>query len=135
MNNEYFEILYNLAFKAYSKGEVPVASLIVKNNKVIASAYNSRVSKSSPLDHAEVRCIVKASKLTGDWRLDDCDLYSTLEPCHMCKEIIRESRIRNVYYLTDSKKVVNFKTSFSKTDCEISSKYSDLLTDFFKKLR
>ena len=135
MNEKYFEILYKLATKAESKGEVPVSALIVKDNKVISKAYNTRVVNNNPLNHAEIKCIVKAAKKLGDWRLDDCDLYTTLEPCHMCKEIIKESRIKNVYYYVDSQKVVNYRTKFNKIDLSISSKYYNLLTSFFKKLR
>ena len=135
MNNKYFDILINLCNKALKNDEVPVAALIVCNGKIIAKAYNSRVNESNPLNHAEVKCILKASRKLGDWRLCDCDLYSTLEPCHMCREIIKESRIKNVYYLSKSNKKVNYKTKFSHVSSDLSTIYSNLLTDFFRKLR
>lgn len=135
MKEKYFKILYDLSTKAARKGEVPVSALIVNNDKVIARAHNSRINDSNPLNHAEIKCIIKAAKVLGDWRLNDCDLYITLEPCHMCTEIIKECRIRKVYYLSSSKKTINYKTIFHKFDGELSTKYSDLLTNFFRELR
>ena len=135
MNEEYFKELYNLSLRAKKKGEVPVSALIVHNGKVISKAYNTRLSDSNPLNHAEIKCIVKASKKLEDWRLDSCDLYCTLEPCDMCKAIINECRINNIYYLASSNKVVNHKSNYCKIDGELSTNYSKLLTDFFRKLR
>ena len=98
MNNTYQQILYNLSVKAYKKGEVPVAALLVKDGKVISKAYNTRHNKKRLLGHAEINCILKGTSKLKTWILSDCDLYVTLEPCNMCKEIINEARIRNVFY-------------------------------------
>lgn len=135
MQNKYEEELYKLAHKAYKKGEVPVAAIIVYNKKIIAKAYNKRKNTSNPLYHAEVRAIIRAAKKIGDWRLSNCELYVTLEPCHMCKEIIKETRIRNVFYFVDNIKDINFKTKFLKLDNLVTNNYKELLTSFFKKLR
>lgn len=135
MNEEYFNKLYSLSLLAEKKGEVPVSALIVHNGEILCKAYNTRLSNSNPLNHAEIKCIIKAAKKLGDWRLDTCDLYCTLEPCDMCKAIINECRINNIYYLADSNKVVNHKSNYRKIDSELSTKYSKFLTDFFRKLR
>ncbi len=134
MNNIEQE-LYKLSLKAYKKNEVPVAALITCNNKIISKAYNSRKSTSNPLNHAEIKAILKATKRLKDWRLDDCDLYVTLIPCHMCLEIIKEVRIKNVYYYCDNLKNINLKTNLIKIDNLYSIKNSELLTNFFKKIR
>ena len=135
MNNKvYFDILINLAKKAYIKDEVPIAALIVKDNKIIARSINKRNKSSNLLGHAEISCIIKACKKIGDWRLNDCIMYVTLEPCHMCKEIIKESRIKKVYYLSSTNKLINYKTKFIK-EIKYKNNYSDLLTIFFKNKR
>lgn len=135
MNNKvYFDILINLAKKAYIKDEVPVAALIVKNNKIIARSINKRNKSSNLLGHAEISCVIKACKKIKDWRLNDCTMYVTLEPCHMCKEIIKESRIKKVYYLSSANKLINYKTKFIK-EIKYKNNYSDLLTNFFENKR
>lgn len=131
---QYDEIMFKLLSKAFKRGEVPVAALIVKNNKIIASAYNKRNKSGNPLHHAEIQCIIKATKKLKDWRLNDCDLYVSLKPCHMCEEVIKESRIRNVYYYLENSKNINFKTNYFKIN-DKNDKYEKLLTSFFKKLR
>ena len=84
--------------KAYSKGEVPVGAVIVRNNKIIAKAYNKREKSQIATYHAEILAIQKACKKLKSWRLDDCDLYVTLEPCPMCAGAILNARIKNIYY-------------------------------------
>lgn len=138
MNNTYFEKLIKLANKAAKKNEVPISAIIVKNNKIIASSYNKREKNHSVLDHAEIIAIRKASKKLKSWRLFDCDLYVTLKPCSICENVIKQSRIRNVYYLLDkpeNKKEYN-KTNFKKTNiCTYEQMYKLILNDFFKKKR
>lgn len=108
MNESYQQILYKLAMKAYKKGDIPVAAILVKDNKIVAKAYNKRFKNNSLLGHAEIICILKGTKKLKSWRLTDCDLYVTLEPCAMCREVIKEARVENVYYLCDkTKNVVN----------------------------
>lgn len=135
MKEKYEKILYKMALKAFKKGEVPVAAIIVKNEKILAKAYNKRKKSMNPLLHAEIQCIIKAAKKNKDWRLDDCDMYVTLEPCHMCMEVIKEARIKKVYYFINNKKNINFKIKLSKLNNNYSIMYTDLLTLFFKKLR
>lgn len=135
MQKKYEEELYKLALKAYKRNEVPVAAIVVYKNKIISKAFNNRKKTTNPLDHAEVKAIIRATKKIGDWRLSECDVYVSLEPCHMCKEIIKESRIKNVYYFMENDKVINFKSNFVKIDNNASIKFKDLLTNFFKNLR
>lgn len=135
MKGSYQQILYKLAMKAYKKGDIPVAAILVKDNKIIAKAYNKRFRNNSLLGHAEIICILKGTKKLKSWRLTDCDLYVTLEPCAMCREVIREARVRNVYYLCDKTKNVINKTNFIKLNSSTNDVYSRLLTDFFDTLR
>lgn len=128
-------ILYKLALKALKKSEIPVAAIIVKDGKVISKAYNSRRNDFNPLSHAEVKAIIKASKKLKDWRLNDCEMYVTLKPCHMCEEIIKESRLSKVYYYSENKKSINYKTSFQHINNNFSKDCEKLLTNFFKNLR
>lgn len=86
------------ASKAYLLGEVPVGAIIVHNDKIIARAYNLREKKQSISSHAELIAIEKASKKIGSWRLEECDIYVTLEPCPMCSGAIIQSRIKNLYF-------------------------------------
>ena len=138
MNIKYMEIAYKLAEKAYGNDEIPVGAIIVRNNKVIAKGKNDRQKKYSVLGHAEIKAIIKAEKKLKDWRLDGCDLYVTLKPCEMCKFIIKECRIKNVYYLLDSNYANNcsYKINEQKIDeKELVNNYKIMLKNFFKKMR
>lgn len=84
------------AKKAFEAGDVPIGCVIVKDDKVIARGYNKRNKKNLSLAHAEISAIKKASKVVGDWRLEDCTLYVTLEPCQMCAGAIVQARIPKV---------------------------------------
>ncbi len=85
------------AEKAYDKLEVPVGAVVVKEGKIIARAHNLKETKYDTTKHAEILAIQKASKKLNNWRLIDCDMYVTLEPCSMCAGAIINSRIRKVY--------------------------------------
>lgn len=134
------------AKKAYLLGEVPVGAVIVYDNKIIARGHNTREIKQSVLGHAEINAIQKASKKIGSWRLEDCDIYVTLEPCPMCSGAIIQSRIKNLYYgATDSKtgacgSVLNlFENPFNHKVNVIGGVLEDecsrIIKDFFKELR
>ena len=84
------------ARKAYENDEVPIGCVIVQNDKIIARGYNRRNNDKNTLAHAELSAIRKASKKTGDWRLEDCTMYVTLEPCQMCAGAIVQSRMKRV---------------------------------------
>ena len=86
------------AEKAYYKGEVPVGAVIVKDGKIISRGHNLKEIKKDTTKHAEIIAIEKASKKIDAWRLEDCDIYVTMEPCPMCMGAIINSRIRKNYY-------------------------------------
>ena len=92
--------VFNLACRAYLKGEVPIGAIIVKDDKVISMAYNKREKNQIATHHAEILAIEKACKKIKSWRLDSCDLYVNLEPCPMCAGAIINARIKNVFYTT-----------------------------------
>lgn len=135
------------AKKAYDKLEVPVGCVIVKDGKIIARAHNLKEIKKDTTKHAEIIAIEKASKKLEAWRLLDCDMYVTLEPCSMCAGAIINSRIRNLYIGTMDKKTgaagsvlnlfkdfifnhkVTVETGILQIQCE------KILKDFFKELR
>lgn len=87
-----------LAAKAAGCDETPIGAIIVKDGKIIASAYNTRETKQDVTLHAEMSAIRKACRKLSSWRLDDCDMYVTLEPCIMCAGAIQQSKIRKVYF-------------------------------------
>lgn len=91
------------AKKALENGEIPVGAVIVKDNIVIAKAHNTREENQNALEHAEVNAIKKACEYLNNWRLENCDMYVTMEPCPMCCGAILQSRIKNVYYGAYSK--------------------------------
>ena len=95
---KFMEKATELGYKAYSKEEIPIGAVIVKDNKIISSAYNNREKTQIATHHAEILAIEKACKKLKSWRLDGCDLYVTLEPCPMCAGAIMNARIKNVYY-------------------------------------
>ena len=135
----------SLANKAFLLDEVPVGAVIVKHNKVIASAYNKREKTNDATAHAEILAIKKACKKLNDFRLLDCDIYVSLEPCVMCMGAILNARITNLYfgaYISNGsisaleiceKSVLNHKTNveggFLKNEC------STLISDYFKEKR
>lgn len=130
---DFFEICIEEAEIAYKNNDVPIGAVIVFNNKIISKGHNNRSISNDVTDHAEIIAIREAANLLGDWRLDKCDLYVTLEPCAMCKEVIRESRINNVYYLLRKE---DYKHSFSKTNfkCVDNNSFQQLIFDYKSKL-
>lgn len=136
--NNYFDECIKLSKISYDNNDVPVGAVVVINNEIIGRGFNNRFNSKDVTDHAEIVAIREAARKIGDWRLSDCDLYVTLKPCAMCSEVIKESRIKNVYYLLD--KDVS-KKGYSKTKfClekdsyqQLILNYSKLLSDFFKE--
>lgn len=86
------------ARKAIKKDEVPIGAVVVRNGKIIAKAYNLRNKSQNAINHAEILAIKKACKKLKSWRLDDCDIFVTLEPCPMCAGAILNARIKNLYF-------------------------------------
>ena len=95
-DEKYMKAAIREAKKAYKLEEVPIGCVIVRENKIIARGYNRRNTDKNTLAHAEISAIKKASKKTGDWRLEDCTMYVTLEPCQMCAGAIVQSRLAKV---------------------------------------
>lgn len=135
MKDKYMELALKEAEKAYKLGEVPVGCVIVKDNKVIAKTHNMVEKKKNSTMHAEIIAIKKASKKLNNWRLIDCDMYVTLEPCLMCKSAIELSRIKNVYYSTASDNDINIKKNKYINYKEYSKITLKLLQSFFKSKR
>ena len=134
------------AKKAYEKEEIPVGAVIVKDGKIIARAHNLKEIKKSSISHAEILAIQKANKKVEAWRLENCEMYVTLEPCMMCMGAIINARIKKLYigtldYKTGAVKSVidiknykfnhevEIKTGILQEECEY------ILKDFFKMLR
>lgn len=103
-NEKFMREALKEARKAYEKDEIPVGAIIVKDGKIISRAYNSRESSKNAIAHAEVLAIKKACKKLDAWRLLDCEMYVTLEPCPMCAGAIINSRISKIYIGTDDEK-------------------------------
>ncbi len=134
------------AKKALLLKEVPVGAVIVYNDKIIARAYNKRETLNRPTAHAEILAIEKASKKLESWRLEDCIMYITLEPCLMCSGAIIQSRIKKVIYGaldprfgTHVSKINLFDVKFNHTvDIQggiLKDECSNIIKDFFKDLR
>ena len=145
---DYMQLALKEAVKAEKKNEVPVGAIIVDHSgKIIAKAHNMVEFRNNPTCHAEKIVIEKALKITGHRFLQDCDLWVTLEPCAMCAGMIKQTRIKRLYYGAEDKKggaVDNGPRVFSSNQVKssieiysgISSKISkDLLNSFFTKLR
>ena len=135
------------AKKAYKLNEVPIGCVIVQNNHVIARGYNRRNTDKNALAHAELAAIRKASKKTGDWRLEDCTMYVTLEPCQMCAGAIVQCRMKRVVIASMNPKagcagsVLNllqvdaFNHQVEVTRGVLEEECSTMLSGFFRELR
>ena len=135
------------ARKALKKEEVPVGAVIVKDGEIIARAHNTKETKKDTTCHAEILAIKKASKKLNSWRLLDCEMYVTLEPCSMCAGALINSRIKKLYIGTEDSKtgacgsVLNLLEDYKfnhKIEIEkyiLKEECENLLKDFFKFLR
>ena len=122
-----------LLIKAKQEDEVPVGAILVKDNKIISKTYNKTNKTNDILSHAEINVIKKASKKLNNWRLDGCTLYISLEPCSMCKEIIKKSRIHTVIYFS---KQNEYKTENNPEYQFIKNNdISEYLSNYFKEKR
>ena len=135
------------AHKAWKLGEVPIGCVIVRDGKIIARGYNRRNTDKNTLAHAELQVIRKASRAVGDWRLEDCTIYVTLEPCQMCAGAIVQARIPRLVIGSRNPKagcagsVLNllqvpaFNHQVEITEGVLEEECSLMLTDFFRDLR
>ena len=144
---KFMKLALKEAKKAYEKEEIPVGAIIVKDGKVIAKAHNSRETSKNATAHAEILAIQKACKKLDSWRLLDCEMYVTLEPCSMCAGALINSRISKVYIGTDDEKTgscgskLNLLEDYKFNHIVQVEKYilkeecSELIKSFFKHLR
>lgn len=144
---KYMKEAINQAKKAWKLTEVPIGCVIVYNDKIIGRGYNRRNTDKTTLGHAEITAIKRASKIMGDWRLEDCTLYVTLEPCQMCAGAIVQARIPRVVIGSMNPKAGCAGSILNLLDmqqfnhrCEVvrgvmKQECSDMLTTFFKELR
>lgn len=141
MNEKYMTIAFEQAKKAYKKDEVPVGCIIVNKNKIIAKAYNKKETKNNSLYHAEILAIQQACKKLKTWRLDDCILYTTMEPCMMCTGAIIQSRIKTVYYSISNNsfgELENYQKKTNKININkglMQDESFQLIQNFFKQKR
>ena len=146
MNEKYMQIALREAKKSFNLNEVPIGAVIVKDDIIIAKAHNTRNKTQNAINHAEILVISKACKKLKSWRLEDCDIYVTLEPCPMCAGAILNARIKNLYFgaydktsktnllnqiMQDNR--LNHKTCVKGGLLEFAC--GELLTNFFKAKR
>ncbi|HOA81834.1 MAG TPA: tRNA adenosine(34) deaminase TadA [Defluviitaleaceae bacterium] len=137
----------SLAKKAKDLDEVPIGAVIVFNDKIIAKGYNQRNTKKNPLAHAEIQAIEEAAKVIGDWRLEGCSIYVTLEPCPMCAGAIVQARIDKIIFGTRNPKagcggsIINildepkFNHQVEIVEGICQEECSKILKDFFAEMR
>lgn len=147
INEQYMKEALKQARKAYRLGEVPIGCVIVYQEKIISRGYNRRNTKKTTLAHAELTAIERASKVMGDWRLEDCTMYITLEPCPMCAGAIVQARIKRVVVGTMNPKagcagsILNllqmeqFNHQVELTTGILLEECTNILQEFFKELR
>ncbi len=147
-NDEYYmKKALNLAKKAMLIDEVPVGAVIVKDDKIITSSYNTRESKKDSLGHAEINAIRKANKKLDAWRLDGCTIYVTIEPCLMCAGALIQSRIDRIVYGAKDLKGGAFGSSINILEAKninhhpaitagvLEEECSSIIKDYFKNKR
>lgn len=139
MTDEYFmNKALEKAKKALLKDEVPIGAVIVKDNKIIAASYNTKELSKIATHHAEINAINIACKKLKTWHLEDCILYTTVEPCLMCTGAIIQSRIQKVVYGTDNEAfgyLRNIKDKIEVISYIKEEECKKLLSDFFKEKR
>lgn len=146
-HEHYMKLALQEAKKAYKLGEVPIGCVIVYEDKIIGRGYNRRNTDKNTLAHAEITAIKKASKFIGDWRLEDCTLYVTLEPCQMCSGAIVQARIPTVVIgcmnpkagcagsILNILNISEFNHQVHTISGILEEECSQMLTTFFKELR
>lgn len=144
---KYMRAALREAKKAYALGEVPIGCVLVADDKIIARGYNRRKTDKNTLSHAELTAIRKAGKKTGDWRLEQCTMYVTLEPCQMCAGAIVQARIPKVYIGTMNPKagcagsllnLLQFPAFNHQVEIEtgiLQEECAAIITNFFKEMR
>lgn len=146
-HEHYMKLALQEAKKAYKLGEVPIGCVIVYEDKIIGRGYNRRNTDKNTLAHAEITAIKKASKFIGDWRLENCTLYVTLEPCQMCSGAIVQARIPTVVIgcmnpkagcagsILNILNIPEFNHQVHTISGILEEECNQMLTTFFKELR
>ena len=147
VEEKYIKEALKQAKKAYALGEVPIGCVIVHEGKIIGRGYNRRNTDKNTLAHAEITAINKASKVIGDWRLEECTLYVTLEPCQMCAGAIVQARIPEVVMgcmnpkagcagsILNILEMPQFNHQVKVTRGILEAECSQMLKTFFEELR
>ena len=137
-NDEYYmKCALKEANKAKKRGEIPVGAVIVKSNKIIAKGYNEIEKSKNSLKHAEIIVINKACKKLKKWRLNDCILYTTMEPCMMCCGAIQNSRIKKIVYGIKNEQY-GYSNKLQKVEITkniMEKECREIIQLFFKKIR
>lgn len=128
------EMAIKEAKKSIIKGDIPVGCIIVENDKIISKAHNTREQKHKITGHAEINAIEKACKKKKTWHLTECELYTSLEPCKMCIEIIKQARIKKVYYAAKQQKEIQTK-EVEIEQIETKGTSEKMIKEFFKNKR
>lgn len=147
MESKYMDLAFKYAEMAFDQNEVPIGAIIVKNDEIISFGFNTKENDQKVTSHAELIAINSASEKLGNWRLEDCDLYVTLDPCPMCASAIKQARIKNVFSALNNSDSNNsalikniFSTDFVNPEVNFISNLSvdrskKMLKEFFKKQR
>ena len=132
----FLDIAIKESIKALNANEVPIGSIVVcnKSKKVISKAFNMTEKLGDPTAHAEIIAIQKAVKKIGDWRLDNYSLFTTIEPCNMCMEVIKAARIKKIYYGSKNTSKIKLKKKPEQISLEADF-FKKILKDFFRKKR
>ena len=135
-DNYFMSIAIKEAKKAYKRDEIPVGAIVVSNDKqVIGKAYNSKDKKNVVINHAEILAIIKANKKMKNWRLKGATLYTTLEPCDMCKEVIKEAKVEKVIYAAEREKKNGEKNFYQINDEKLISICQKMMKSKFNEIR
>lgn len=147
IHEKYMKEALKQAKKALALGEVPIGCVIVHEGRIIGRGYNRRNTDKNTLSHAEITAIRKASKAIGDWRLEECTIYITLEPCQMCAGAIVQSRMKKVVIASMNPKagcagsvlnllqMAEFNHQVEIEQGVLEAECSDMLSSFFRELR
>lgn len=145
MKNKYMKAALKCAQKAFDEGEVPIGAVVVSDGKIIARGHNRRTKRQMATAHAEIEAIEKACKKLNSWRIPDCELYVTLEPCPMCMGAVLNSRIKKVYFgayedkgrsLTSQIASANLLNHVAEVEGGVmEEECKKILSDFFSSMR
>ena len=136
MRKKYMEEALKLAKRAFDEDEIPVGAVVVYKNKIIGCGYNQKEKLNNPLKHAELIAIEEACNYIGDWRLNDCELYVTLEPCQMCMGAIVETRIKKVVYgIKKNDQMFNNRKDIIMEGGILEDKCLQIIQNFFQNKR